>query len=72
MWNNVTNPKEISCKTAFDILAWCFGPASQLRSVYRTGTTTMCTQQRLDLELCIKVKAQALKDPEGARVSLCI
>ena len=70
MWNNVTNPKHVSCKTAFDILAWCYGPASQLRSVYRTGSATVCTQPRKDLELCIKVKAQALKDPEGAMVSL--
>jgi len=70
MWNNTTNPKEVSCRTAFDILCWCFGPASQLRSVYRTGATTLCTQQRLDFQLCLKVRATAMKQPEEARVSL--
>lgn len=24
MWNNSTNPKKISCRTAFDILFYCF------------------------------------------------
>ena len=69
MWNNTTNPKEISCRTAFDILCWCFGPVSQVRSLYRTGQTTLCSQQWSDMQLCLKVKAQAMKDPEEARVS---
>ena len=42
---------------------------SQLRSMYRTGQATMCTEQRLDFQLCLNVKAAAMKDPEGARVS---
>jgi hypothetical protein len=50
------------------VLLWS-GPMSQLRSMYRTGQATMCTEQRLDFQLCLKVKAAAMKDPEGARVS---
>jgi hypothetical protein len=69
MWNNTTQPKEISCKTAFDIMFWCYGPVSQLRSMYRTGQSTTCAQQRADLQLCLRVKATAMKNPEEARVS---
>lgn len=68
MWNNTTNPKEVSCRTAFDILCWCFGPVSQMRALYRTGNATTCSAQFKDLQTCMKVKAAALKDPEEARV----
>lgn len=69
MWNNTTNPKEVSCRTAFDILCWCFGPVSQVRSLYRTGNATTCGAQFADLQTCMKVKAAAMKDTEEARVS---
>ena len=68
MWNNVTNPKEISCRTALDIVMWCFGPASMTRAMYRTGHPANCNQQMKDLKLCLEVKAVAQKDPGAARV----
>lgn len=68
MWTNTTNPKKVSCRTAFDIVAWCFGPVNQLRSIYRTGVPTVCTQQFDDFKLCIKVMAKSGGDQEEARV----
>ena len=62
MWTNTTNPRKVSCTTAFDIVAWCFGPVNQLRSIYRTGVPTLCTPQFEDFKLCLKVKAKSAGD----------
>jgi hypothetical protein len=71
MWTNTTHPRKVSCTTAFDIVAWCFGPVNQLRSIYRNGVPTLCTQQFDDFKLCLKVMAKSGGDQAEARVRDC-
>ena len=68
IWNNSTNPRKISCVTAFDILYYCFSPANQLRALYRTGQSDLCQKAIDDVKLCARIKAGKLTSRQ-ARVS---
>ena len=68
VWNNSSDPRDASCRTAFDILWYCFSPAHQIRHVYQHGGATVCQRQRDDFKLCGKIKMGRLTEQE-ARVS---
>ena len=68
VWNNSSNPREASCRVAFDILWYCFSPVHQIRHVYQYGHSTVCQRQRDDFKLCTRIKTGRMTDEE-ARVS---
>ena len=65
IWNNSTDPKKMSCVTAFDILYYCFSPANQLRALYRTGQSDLCKKATDDVKLCARIKAGKLSTQEA-------
>lgn len=65
IWNQSTDPAKVSCVTAFDILYYCYSPANQLRSIYRTGKPALCERQRQDVKLCADVVVRKVEGKEA-------
>ena len=56
-----------SCKQYLDTLMYCFSPANQMGTYYRTGMIDGCVRQRGQLVLCLKLKAPR---PDEERVAM--
>ena len=65
IWNNSSNPSKASCRIAFDILYYCYSPANQLRTLYRTGEPDLCHKAMEDVKLCARIRAGKLTTQEA-------
>lgn len=67
-WNPKNDPNNVDCMLAFNTLAYCQSPLTQLRNRYDEGSFKSCSDEWNHIRTCIRVKALARRDYAKAQV----